>query len=231
MAVRLARRFPLVLALIVGGWAAAVAPLARAAEAPATQRAEQRLLYVATPGIRNELQYGGHGVLVFDIDHDHHFVRRIPLRGLDDKGQPLNVKGVCANAATGRLYVSTTRGLQCLDLATDRMLWEKTYPGGCDRMSMSPDGKVIYLPTLEGSFWAVIDAADGSLLAKIIPNSGAHNTVFGPDGKHVYLAGLASPLLTVADAGTHKAERTVGPFGAPFAPSPSTAGRRSASSA
>ncbi len=36
----------------------------------------QRLLYVAAPGIRDYLQYGGHGVLVFDIDHGHKFVRR-----------------------------------------------------------------------------------------------------------------------------------------------------------
>ena len=32
---------------------------------------ERRLLYVAEPGIRNYLEYGGHGLLVFDIDHGH----------------------------------------------------------------------------------------------------------------------------------------------------------------
>ena len=35
-------------------------------------------LYVATPGIRDYLGYGGHGLLVFDIDDQHRFVRRIP---------------------------------------------------------------------------------------------------------------------------------------------------------
>ena len=35
------------------------------------------------------------------------FLRRIPLGGLNDQGQPLNVKGICASAVTQRIYVST----------------------------------------------------------------------------------------------------------------------------
>ena len=48
--------------------------------------AEQRLLYVAVPGIRNYLERGGHGVLVFDINRGHSFVRRIPAQGLNAAG-------------------------------------------------------------------------------------------------------------------------------------------------
>src|SRR4051794_35377580 len=64
----------------------------------------QRRLYVAEPGIRNYLEYGGHGLLVFDIDHGHHLIRRIPTAGLDAKGAPINVKGICASARTKKLY-------------------------------------------------------------------------------------------------------------------------------
>ncbi len=173
---------------------------------------ERRLLYVAVPGIRNELQYGGHGLLVFDMDHGHQFVKRIKTAGLNEDGQPLNVKGVCASAATGRLYISTTRTVTCMDLVTGKIFWEKPYPGGCDRMSISPDGKVIYQPSFEGPHWHVLDALSGGVIAKITPNSGAHNTVYGPDGRRAYLAGLHSPLLTVADTATHTALKTVGPF-------------------
>jgi hypothetical protein len=172
-----------------------------------------RFLYVAVPGIRDYLEYGGHGVLVFDIDHGHRFVKRIASSGVDGQGKPLNVKGICASAATGRLYVSNTKSLICFDLSTDRILWEQAYEGGCDRMAISPDGKVIYLPSFEKEHWHVISALDGSILAKIVPNSGAHNTIAGPDGREAYLAGLKSPLLTVADTQTHTAARTVGPFG------------------
>ena len=174
----------------------------------------RRLLYVAAPGVRDYLEYGGHGVLVFDIDRGHAFVRRIPTGGVNrETGKPMNVKGVCASAATGRLYVSTIKSLMCLDLATDKLLWEKTYDGGCDRMSITPDGKFIYLPSLEGPHWHVVDGNDGAVVAKIVPNSGAHNTVVGVDGRFAYLAGLKSPILRVADTRTHKVVREVGPFG------------------
>ena len=178
-----------------------------------SNQAERKLLYVAEPGIRNYLEYGGHGVLVFDIDHGHRFVKRIPAAGRDESGQPLNVKGVCANASTKRLYVSTTRTLTCFDLLTEEILWERPFPGGCDRMSITADGKVIYLPSFEGAHWQVVDALTGDVIKKIVPKSaGAHNTIVGPNRRHAYLAGLRSPLLSVTDAKRHEVIREVGPF-------------------
>ena len=189
---------------------------ASAADAPAN--AERQLLYVAVPGIRDDLQYGGHGVLVFDIDHDHKLVRRILAAGLDAKGKPVNVRGICASAVTGRLYVSTLQKLTCFDLRTDKILWEKSYADGCDRMSMSPDGKTMFLPNDEGKYWHIVDALSGEEIDKLVTGGGAHNTIVGPDGKEAYLAGLKSPLLTVADVGKHTAIQTVGPFAAEIRP-------------
>ncbi len=195
------------LAAVLAGWG----PGTFAAE-------EERRLYVAAPGIRDYLEYGGHGLLVFDIDRGHRFVERIATAGLGAGGKPDNVKGVCANARTGRIYVGTNRTLTCLDLATRSILWEKAYEGGCDRMALSPDGATIYLPSFEKAHWNVVDAADGSVLAKVTPDSGSHNTVYGLDGSRAYLAGLRSPFLTVADTSTHRAGRAVGPFSAPIRP-------------
>ena len=55
----------------------------------------------------------------------------------------------------------------CIDLETDKVLWEQTYSAGCDRSSVSADGKKVYVPT--GWWYAapdsgllVIDAADVS---------------------------------------------------------------------
>jgi len=177
-----------------------------------TDSVERKLLYVATPGIRDYLEYGGHGVLVFDIGAGHKFVKRVASAGLDEKGQPLNVKGICANAKTQRLYVTTTRTLMSFDLISGKLLWEKPYEGGCDRMAISPDGKEIYLPSLEQGHWHVVDALTGDVLKKIVTNSGAHNTIIGPDGKFAYLAGLKSPLLRVTDTATREVVREVGPF-------------------
>ncbi len=106
---------------------------------------EGRYLYVASPGVRNYLEYGGHGLLVFDIDDGHRFVKRVPIGGLDGNGKPVNVKGVCASPITNLIHISTLRTMMCLDLVTEKLLWEKEYEGGCDRMSVTPDGKTIYL--------------------------------------------------------------------------------------
>lgn len=182
----------------------------RAAEPPV----ERHYLYVAEPGIRNDMQYGGHGLLVFDIDNGHKFVKRIPTSGgVDGKGVPLNVKGICASAATGRIYISSLKTMECIDLKTEKSLWEKSYAGGCDRMSITPDGKTIFLPSLESDFWNVVDAESGEVIAKITPKSGSHNTVVSPDGRWAFLAGLKSKVMTVADAKTYKATGTIGEFG------------------
>ncbi|MCE9548772.1 MAG: hypothetical protein K8T25_25110 [Planctomycetia bacterium] len=174
--------------------------------------ADRRLLYVATPGIQDQLQYGGHGLLVFDIDAEHRFVKRIPIGGLDKNGKPLNIKGICASAETGRIHISTKASLMCLDMRTEKLIWERKYDKGCDRMALSPDGKTIYQPSFEQDQWYVLDAATGDEIARLTPNSHAHNTVFGISGQRCYLAGLGSPLLRVADAANNRIDRTVGPF-------------------
>jgi hypothetical protein len=173
---------------------------------------ERKLLYVAAPGIRDYLEYGGHGVLVFDINAAHKFIKRLASGGLDEKGHALNVKGICANARAQRLYVTTLRTLMCFDLVSGKLLWEKAYEGGCDRLALSPDGQVIYLPSLEGPHWHAVSARNGEVLKKLVTNSGAHNTIIGADGRFAYLAGLKSPLLRVADVGTHTVVREIGPF-------------------
>lgn len=178
--------------------------------------AEKRLLYVASPGIRNYVEWGGKGVLVYDIDQGHKLIKRIASPFDDPDGKVENIKGICAT--TKRLYVSTIRRLACLDLLSEKWLWVKAYEGGCDRMSVSPDGRILYLPSLEKEHWHAVDAESGDVLKKIVTNSGAHNTVYGADGKAVYLGGLKSPLLFVADPSSHAIAKEVGPFGGAVRP-------------
>ncbi len=178
----------------------------------------QNYLFVACPGVRNYLEYGGHGLLVFDIENDHAFVKRIPLGGLDENGKPINIKGICGHAASGRIFVSTIKSLMCVDMVSGELLWENAYEGGCDRMSITPSGKFIYQPSFEGPHWLVIDAATGEVITKLLLNSRAHNTVIGLDGKFAYMAGLGSPMLSIAKTETHELSKPVGPFAASIRP-------------
>jgi DNA-binding beta-propeller fold protein YncE len=173
---------------------------------------EKHLLYVAAPGIRNYVDYGGVGVMVFDIDNGYRFVKRIPTWDVPPGKEPENVKGVAASAKTGRLYVSTIKRMAAIDLVSEKIVWDKTFEGGCDRMALSPDGKILYVPSFEGPHWTVVDAATGDVIAKLTPKSAAHNTIYSRDGSRAYLAGLKSPLLSVADTATHTIAMTVGPF-------------------
>jgi hypothetical protein len=178
---------------------------------------ERHLLYVAAPGIRNYLQYGGAGILVFDMDHEHRFVKRIETPA-SQEAKPENIKGICANARTQRLYFTTLTKLYCLDLRTDKTLWEKALPGGCDRLSVTPNGKLLYVPSLEGPHWNVVDASNGELVTQIKTNSGSHNTICSLDGSRAYLAGLRSRILCVVNTSTQEIVQSVGPFDGPIRP-------------
>jgi hypothetical protein len=72
----------------------------------------RRFLYVAAPGIRDDLQFGGAGILVLDMDLGFAFVKRIETPA-SRKPKPDNMKGICASATTGRLYFSTPKKLYC----------------------------------------------------------------------------------------------------------------------
>lgn len=178
---------------------------------PATAIAKH-YLYVAVPGIRDYLGYGGHGILVFDMDNNHRFVKRIATKGLHPDNTPSNVKGVAVSIPLNSIFISTIESLQRIDLVTNKLIWEKTFEGGCDRMAISPDGKTMYLPSFEKDFWNVVDCATGNIIKKIAVTKRAHNTIYGPSGKYVYLDDRSSASLFVADPSKHEIVKTVGPF-------------------
>jgi predicted aconitase len=94
----ISRRTVLVLALLA---------LTGAAPWPALhgQPNERHLLYVAVPGIRNYVEYGGVGVLVYDVANGHRFVKRIPTFDVPAGQEPENIKGIAASPRDNRLFI------------------------------------------------------------------------------------------------------------------------------
>ena len=88
----------------------------------------RHLLYVASPGIRNYLEYGGIGILVFDVDDGYKFVRRIPTWAVPEGKKAENVKGIAASAKTGIVYVTSLDSMIAIDAVTGKTLWSKTIP-------------------------------------------------------------------------------------------------------
>ncbi len=181
----------------------------------AQEKTIKRYLYVASPGIRDYLlPSGGHGVLVFDVENDYKFVKAIPTRGYASGTVPDNIKGFMASAVTNRMYIATLKKLECIDLVTEKSLWEINCTGGCDRGALSPDGKIIVQAPLYQDYWVIYDAITGKEIRKVSAGNGfrSHNTIFNQNGKEAYLAGIGSKHLAVLDVEKMEVVKKVGPF-------------------
>src|ERR1700730_8167206 len=82
-------------------------------------------------------------ISVYVIDRGHSLIKVIrTVANVND------VKGVAASAATGKLYVayrtSSAGMIYCLDLSTDAILWNKAVDPDVDRLSIHPDGRLLY---------------------------------------------------------------------------------------
>ena len=162
------------------------------------QEETKRYLYLSTPDGAQEQGRSGTGILVFDIDAGHKLVRRIDIPIFEE-----GLRGFTGNAKTHSIYYSTTnRRLGCFDLEKEEVIWERTYEAGCDRSSITLDGKKIYVPTGwwysgDDSGFLVVDAEDGSVLKRIQVGPMAHNSIVSVDGRFLYLG--TETMLTVFD--------------------------------
>ncbi len=96
-----------------------------------------RYLYLSTPDGAQKEGRSSPGILIFDIDHGHKFVRRIDIPIFEE-----GLRGMTGNLKTHSVYYSTTnRRLGAFDLETEKVVWEKTYLACCDRSSITPDGR------------------------------------------------------------------------------------------
>src|SRR6266576_3174805 len=147
----------------------------------------KRYLYLSTP---DGAQPGGSGtgILVFDIDDGHRFVRRIDIPIFKE-----GLRGFCGNAKRHAVYYSTTsRRLGAFDLETDKIVWERQYDLGCDRACITPDGKKLYVPT--GWWWKgtnsgffVVNPDNGDVLKRLTAGPAAHNSIAGLDDQRASL--------------------------------------------
>jgi len=142
-------------------------------------------------------------ISVYDIDTAHRLVKTIEtVRDVGD------VKGVAANAATGKLYVAyrTRSGIgmiYCLSVYDDVVLWNRAIDPDVDRLAIHPEGQLLFVPTGEGrlaDFINVLDASTGNVVRKVYFSNRSHDTLFpvsGPlfqetkaedgSGKYLYL--------------------------------------------
>jgi hypothetical protein len=118
-------------------------------------------------------------ISVYDIDAGHRLIKTIQT-----------VPGVAASPVTSRLYVAylgerKAGMIYCLDLANDRILWNKAVEPGIDRLAIDPKGKLLYVPTGEErteDHINVLDAATGDILRKVRFSKRSHDTQYPLSG-------------------------------------------------
>ena len=161
----------------------------------------QRLLYMSMPDGAQKEGRSKAGILIFDIDNDHKFVRRIDIPIFEE-----GLRGFAGNLKDHSVYYSSTNHrLGRFDIESEEKVWEQVYDAGCDRSSVTLDGKKIYVPTGwwykgEDSGFLVVDGETGKLLKRLKVGPQAHNSIVNLSGTKVYLG--TETTLSVFDTST-----------------------------
>jgi DNA-binding beta-propeller fold protein YncE len=210
------------------GWAAGLLVIAGVVAWPAlagsgASNGLESRLYVA-----NDAE---HRIDVFDVDRGHTLHHSITPRLNGRDLLDSRCRGIAAHAATRRLFFtdSDQSNVVAIDLSTEKVVWErrleKTVCEHPDRLSVTVDGRALYVPCKLSDNMLVLDARDGTTLATHTVGEGEapHNTYTGERGEFMYLGSYKSPIFRVYDARTHQEVRQFGGFSSgirPFAIDP-----------
>ncbi len=186
-------------------------PLGAIADSTAPSYA-QRLLYAVNQSSDNRGT-----ISVYDIDAGHRLIKTIrTVPDFDD------VRGVAANGLSGRLFVtyrdrSGIGKIYCLDLYTDRIVWNEVVTPGVDRLAVNPNGQLLYVPTWEGgqaNYINVLDANNGDVVRKVYFSSRSHDTQYplsGPIFQETKTADGSGAYLYTTDPYSYEISR-IGPY-------------------
>lgn len=166
-------------------------------------------------------------IRIFDIDHGHKLIKRVVLKA--DDGKPLVgfIEGMTCHVGSHRLYMSDSVGEQIIayDLLTDKAAWVKPFktpPGKkfwhLDRLSVTDDGKLLFVPCRGSDMVLVVDAENGELVDTLRMPGNPHNSFVGERGRYVYVAGRSSRVLDVIDPTTHRIVACIPGFSSPIRP-------------
>jgi WD40 repeat protein len=156
-------------------------------------------------------------ILVYDINRGHNLLKTIPTVSNVD-----NVKGLAVSAATGKLYVAyrTRSGvgmIYSLNIYDDAVRWNRGIDPGVDRLSIHPNGRLLYVPTGEGGsadYINILDADSGDLIRKVYFSNRSHDTQFplsGPLFQATKATDGSGHYLYLVDPGSYAVSR-IGPY-------------------
>ena len=178
----------------------------------------ERRLYVANDA--------GHRIDIFDVDKGHVLRRSITPRHDGKDLLDSRCRGMAGHADTARLYFtdSDQSHVVAMDLLREQVVWvrglEKSVCDHPDRLSVTKDGRAIYVPCKLSDNMLVLDARDGATIKSHSTNPGEapHNTYTGERGRYMYLGSYKSPILRIYDQSTHAEVRRIDGFSSGIRP-------------
>lgn len=162
-------------------------------------------------------------ISIYAIDAGHRLIRTIQT-----VPHVASVRGVAGSAVTGKLYVayhdtSDASMIYCLDVYNDAVLWNRVVPVGVDRISVDPDGKLIYAPTGEdrsANFIQILDANNGDVVRRVYFSDRSHDTQYplsGPVFQETKARDGTGKYLYQINPGTYAVSR-FGPYAGMLGP-------------
>jgi hypothetical protein len=132
-------------------------------------------------------------ISIYDMDNGHVRTNKfLPTGAYPPVTNVSNLRGVVADAASARLYVSyeqkvnniTTGWVYAMNLYNNKLVWNKEISPGVDRLAISPNGQTLYVPSGEGLNYSdmnVVNATDGSVIKELttLPHR-PHDALFSP---------------------------------------------------
>jgi YVTN family beta-propeller protein len=89
--------------------------------------------------------------------------------------------------------------LIAVDTATDKIRWRMSVDGMPHHMTVSKDGKRVFMPYYNSWWLAVIDVATRTVIKKIFIGQGGHVTKLSPDGSRLYVGSMLSDAILIID--------------------------------
>jgi hypothetical protein len=220
------RYFQLFCILVVTAGVAGITPTVRGVPLPAANfgtssrkvavvedtSSASRYLYAVNQSSNNR-----GSISVYDIDAGHR-----PTKTIQTVPSIGDVRGVVANAVTGKLYVAYRNDLgagmiYCLNLYNDTVLWNRAINPGVDRLAINPDGQLLYVPTWEGgsaNYINVLDANTGDVVRRVYFSNRSHDTLYplsGPVFQETKAGDGSGNYLYLIDPSSYTVSR-IGPY-------------------
>jgi YVTN family beta-propeller protein len=86
-----------------------------------------------------------------------------------------------------------------IDTATDQILWRMDLDGMPHHMTVSKDGKRMFVPYYDTWWVAVVDLERRQVIHKILNGHGSHGTKLSKDGSLLYVGSMMNDHLTLID--------------------------------